>query len=72
MAYWLVLTEASSAVPPGTRKVVERVPVSETLVRWLVEGAGFMSVLPTVVKGVHSVEPVRLDNLESAELVNRW
>ncbi len=72
MSYWLVVTQDSALIPPGTRKVFERTLLSDGLVRWLVEGAGFMSVLPKVVKGVVSVERVAQDAPEKAQLLNRW
>lgn len=72
MSYWLIVTDDSASIPPGTSKVLERVLLSDGLVRWFVEGAGFMSVLPSVVKGVISVKGVHKDAPETAELLNRW
>ena len=56
LAYWVITAEQDAPIPVGTTRIIERQPLGDGRVKWIVEGAEFMNVLAGVVKGIISVE----------------
>ena len=72
MPYWIVTTEGSPVEPPGTRKVLRRVLLDDARIRWLVEGASFIGVLPEMIGGIISVVRVAPPAAEDGSMPGKW
>ncbi len=71
LPYWVIVTEPAVLEPPGTIRVINRAQLEDGRIRWLVEGANIMGVLPGLARGVVSVKRVP-NGTTSRSTINRW